>query len=149
MAAKTNAKAPENGLLIDYEYCTGCYACQVACAQEHHWPAGMGGIRVQEIVQALPERQDLPDLHPVPHGAVRALRGPHPQGAAAGLRAALHVGLHEVRPDRGPGQGDDQAPHGALGAAGVAGLGIRPGYLPAGPPSRSSNRRATCSCSAS
>ncbi len=47
-------KKPEYGLLIDYEYCTGCYACQVACAQEHHWPAGMGGVRVQEIVQNLP-----------------------------------------------------------------------------------------------
>jgi Fe-S-cluster-containing dehydrogenase component len=47
-------KKPEYGILIDYEYCTGCYACQVACAQEHNWPAGMGGIRVQEIVQNLP-----------------------------------------------------------------------------------------------
>lgn len=47
-------KHPEFGLLIDYEYCTGCYTCQVACAQEHNWPAGMGGIRVSEIVQQLP-----------------------------------------------------------------------------------------------
>ena len=54
MAAKKNTRAPENGLLIDYEYCTGCFACQVACQQEHHHPAGMGGIRVQEIVQTLP-----------------------------------------------------------------------------------------------
>ena len=42
------------GLLIDYEYCTGCFTCQVACAQEYHWPAGMGGIRVIEIEQQLP-----------------------------------------------------------------------------------------------
>lgn len=42
------------GLLIDYEYCTGCYTCQVACAQEHGWPAGMSGIRVIEYVQNLP-----------------------------------------------------------------------------------------------
>lgn len=48
------SKKPEYGLLIDYEYCTGCFACQVACAQEHNWPAGMGGVRVQEIVQNLP-----------------------------------------------------------------------------------------------
>lgn len=58
MASKRNkAKAPEYGLLIDYEYCTGCYTCQVACAQEHHHPAGRGGIRVQEIVEALPNDQ--------------------------------------------------------------------------------------------
>lgn len=47
-------KAREFGLLIDYEYCTGCYTCQIACAQEYNWPAGMGGIRVNEIVQPLP-----------------------------------------------------------------------------------------------
>ena len=44
-----------NGLLIDYEYCTGCYACQVACAQEYGWPAGMSGMKVIEVVQELPK----------------------------------------------------------------------------------------------
>jgi Fe-S-cluster-containing dehydrogenase component len=43
------------GLLIDYEYCTGCYACQVACAQEYKWPAGMSGMKVIEVVQNLPK----------------------------------------------------------------------------------------------
>jgi Fe-S-cluster-containing dehydrogenase component len=47
----------EFGLLIDYEYCTGCYACQVACAQEHGRPAGMEGIRINEIVQPLPNNR--------------------------------------------------------------------------------------------
>lgn len=47
-------RVPQYGLLIDYEYCTGCYACQVACAQEHQWPAGLSGIRVHEVVQNLP-----------------------------------------------------------------------------------------------
>ena len=47
-------KKPQYGLLIDYEYCTGCYACQVACAQEYRWPAGMAGIQVIEVVQKLP-----------------------------------------------------------------------------------------------
>jgi Fe-S-cluster-containing dehydrogenase component len=42
------------GLLIDYEYCTGCYACQIACAQEYGWPAGMSGMKVIEVVQSLP-----------------------------------------------------------------------------------------------
>jgi len=47
-------KKPKHGLLIDYEYCTGCHTCEVACAQEHHWPAGMAGIKVIEIVEKLP-----------------------------------------------------------------------------------------------
>lgn len=42
------------GLLIDYEYCTGCHACEIACAQEYDWPAGMGGMRVTEMIQQLP-----------------------------------------------------------------------------------------------
>jgi Fe-S-cluster-containing dehydrogenase component len=47
-------RKPEYGLLIDYEYCTGCHTCEVACAQEHHWSAGMAGIKVIEVVQKLP-----------------------------------------------------------------------------------------------
>jgi Fe-S-cluster-containing dehydrogenase component len=44
----------EFGLLIDYEYCTGCHTCEVACSQEHGWQAGMSGIKVLEIVEPLP-----------------------------------------------------------------------------------------------
>ena len=39
-----------NGLLIDYEYCTGCHTCEVACKQEHNYPAGKWGIKVTEYV---------------------------------------------------------------------------------------------------
>ena len=43
------------GLLIDYEYCTGCHSCEVACKQEHDHPVGRGGIHLNEI---LTERHD-------------------------------------------------------------------------------------------
>lgn len=56
----------EYGLLIDYEYCTGCHTCQVACAQENNWPAGMGGIRVNEIVQTLPKGKHYLTYLPFP-----------------------------------------------------------------------------------
>ena len=39
-----------NGLLIDYEYCTGCHSCEVACKQEHNYPAGKWGIKVNEFI---------------------------------------------------------------------------------------------------
>ena len=42
------------GLLIDYEYCTGCHACEVTCKQEYNHPTGRGGIKVMEILQELP-----------------------------------------------------------------------------------------------
>ena len=38
------------GLLIEYEYCTGCYSCVVACKQEHNFPAGACGIKLNEII---------------------------------------------------------------------------------------------------
>ena len=54
------------GLLIDYEYCTGCYTCQVACTQEYRWPAGMGGMQVIETVQQLPSGKAYLAFIPVP-----------------------------------------------------------------------------------
>jgi Fe-S-cluster-containing dehydrogenase component len=36
----------EYGLLIDYEYCSGCQSCEVACKEEHNYAVGQWGIRV-------------------------------------------------------------------------------------------------------
>ena len=46
------------GLLIDYEYCTGCHACVVACSQEHNWSDGMVGMKVMEVIEELPKDKD-------------------------------------------------------------------------------------------
>ena len=35
-----------NGLLIDYEFCSGCQSCEVACKKEHGFGVGTWGIRV-------------------------------------------------------------------------------------------------------
>ena len=37
------------GLLIDYEDCTGCHTCEVACSMEHDIPIGQWGIKLAEI----------------------------------------------------------------------------------------------------
>ena len=37
------------GLLINYEYCTGCMSCEMACAVEHDIPVGQYGIKMEEI----------------------------------------------------------------------------------------------------
>jgi Fe-S-cluster-containing dehydrogenase component len=37
------------GLLIEYEYCTGCHTCEVACKQENNYPVGKWGIKLNEI----------------------------------------------------------------------------------------------------
>ena len=59
------------GLLIDYNYCTGCHSCEVACQQEHDFPEGKNGIKVTEYlyetykkicIDNLPFPTDLCDL---------------------------------------------------------------------------------------
>ncbi len=36
------------GIWIDYEYCTGCKACEIACQQEHGFAVDELGIQVVE-----------------------------------------------------------------------------------------------------
>jgi Fe-S-cluster-containing dehydrogenase component len=38
------------GILIDYQYCTGCHSCEVACQQENGYEAEQFGITVTEHV---------------------------------------------------------------------------------------------------
>lgn len=57
---------PRNGLMIDYEYCSGCHACEVACKQEHDYPVGKGGIHLNEITTELPNGRIRIDYLPFP-----------------------------------------------------------------------------------
>ena len=36
-------------MLIDYEWCSGCHSCEVACQMEHGLPVGQTGISVTTI----------------------------------------------------------------------------------------------------
>ena len=40
---------PKYGLLIDYEFCTGCHVCEIACKKEHNRPPDEWGIYVREV----------------------------------------------------------------------------------------------------
>jgi len=45
-----------NGLLIDFKYCTGCHACEVACKKELGLEKGQYGIHVlQDGPRQLPD----------------------------------------------------------------------------------------------
>lgn len=37
------------GILVDYEWCTGCHSCEMACQMEHKFPIGQGGIKVSKV----------------------------------------------------------------------------------------------------
>ena len=46
----------EYGLMIDYEYCTGCHSCEVACRKEHDYGTGQFGIKIlQDGPRELPD----------------------------------------------------------------------------------------------
>ncbi len=41
-------KESRYGLLIDYEFCTGCHSCEVACMKELNLPTKQWGIKLLE-----------------------------------------------------------------------------------------------------
>ena len=38
-----------NGLLINYDYCTGCHTCEMACKVEHQFEEGVWGIELKQL----------------------------------------------------------------------------------------------------
>jgi Fe-S-cluster-containing dehydrogenase component len=55
---------PRKALMIDYEYCSGCRSCEVACKQEHDYPVGKGGIHLNEIITEMPDKRIRIDYIP-------------------------------------------------------------------------------------
>jgi len=53
------------GLLIHYHFCTGCHSCEIACKQEHGYPAGRWGIMVKECIRESNDRVQV-DYLPFP-----------------------------------------------------------------------------------
>jgi Fe-S-cluster-containing dehydrogenase component len=54
------------GLLYDMEYCTGCFACTVACKQEHGFDAETWGKKVLEQIYTFPNGHVQVDNVPFP-----------------------------------------------------------------------------------
>lgn len=54
------------GLLIDYEFCTGCHTCEVACKQENDLPVGVFGIKVNEFLVEKPNGKISIEYVPFP-----------------------------------------------------------------------------------
>jgi Fe-S-cluster-containing dehydrogenase component len=74
---------PRKGLMIDYEFCSGCHTCEVACKQEHGYPVGKGGIHMNEILTPLSDGKLRIDYIPFPTAycdlcAARTRRGEKP-----------------------------------------------------------------------
>lgn len=54
-------------LAIDYEYCTGCHTCEIACQQEHDFAPDQYGIKLMQIgPDQIDERHWQYEFVPVP-----------------------------------------------------------------------------------
>ena len=72
----------EYGLYVDYEWCSGCHACELACKQEHDLKTDEWGIRVVERTYRGKEKvADRVRAHP--HGLLQLL----PAAGEAGDRS--------------------------------------------------------------
>ncbi len=112
------------GILINYEYCTGCHSCEVACKKRLGSPKGSSASssprRALGSTRASPRGRAVGvDVAPRPHQGVRPVRRPHGEGQDAHVRAAL-PGVVPVprRGGRARAQDGRQDPLGAHGAAG-------------------------------
>jgi anaerobic dimethyl sulfoxide reductase subunit B (iron-sulfur subunit) len=45
----------KHGILVDMHYCTGCHACEIACKQENGFPAGVWGVKINEMITTEPD----------------------------------------------------------------------------------------------
>ncbi len=41
--------AEKSGILIDYDWCTGCHSCEMACQMEFGFPVGQSGVKVFQV----------------------------------------------------------------------------------------------------
>jgi anaerobic dimethyl sulfoxide reductase subunit B (iron-sulfur subunit) len=57
----------QSALLIDYNYCTGCHTCEVACQKEHGLAPDQFGIKLNQIgPDQVSERKWQYDFFPSP-----------------------------------------------------------------------------------
>ena len=95
-------------LVVDYTYCTGCHACEIACNQEYNRPVGIAGIKVFEStmklgdnlhIRYMPVRTDICSFC-----AGRIKKGKEPSCAQHCLAGCLEVserqGIAEVVSER-------------------------------------------------
>ena len=54
-------------LVVDYDYCSGCHTCEIACQQEHGFAPDKYGIKLTQVgPDQITERKWQYDFVPVP-----------------------------------------------------------------------------------
>ena len=88
----------KNGILVDYQYCTGCYSCEVACQSELDLALGQWGVKVMQ--NGPWPIKDEEGNETDQYFLVRFVRRAPGEGQAAFLRLPLPGKMHGVRARR-------------------------------------------------
>jgi len=84
------------GLYVDYEWCSGCHACELACKQEHDLKNGrVGHPGCGADVPRQGEGRDR--VCPIPRSTATSASAAFRRGRT-GLRSSLHDQVHGIRP---------------------------------------------------
>lgn len=98
-------------LVVDYDYCSGCHTCEIACQQEHGFAPDQYGIKLTQVgPDQITERKWQYDFVPVPTDrcdrcAKRQDSGKVPSCAQHCQAGCIYVGtLDEVSDKLGKGK---------------------------------------------
>ena len=98
-------------LVVDYDYCSGCHTCEIACQQEHGFAPDQYGIKLTQVgPDQITERKWQYDFVPVPTDrcdrcAKRQDSGKVPSCVQHCQAGCIYVGtLYEVSDNLGKGK---------------------------------------------
>ena len=95
-------------LVVDYDYCSGCHTCEIACQQEHGFAPDQYGIKLTQVgPDQITERKWQYDFVPVPTDrcAKRQDSGKVPSCVQHCQAGCIYVGtLDEVSDKLGKGK---------------------------------------------
>ena len=83
-------------LYVDYEWCSGCHACELACKQEHDLKTDEWGIRVIERMYRGKEKVVI-EYVPIPTEYCDFCLNRVRQGQETRLCSSLHDQVHGIR----------------------------------------------------
>ncbi|WP_139653023.1 4Fe-4S binding protein [Raoultibacter phocaeensis] len=93
-------------LAIDYDYCTGCHTCEIACQQEHGLDPDHFGIKLTQIgPDKITDRRWQYEFVPVPtercdHCALRQMDGKLPSCVQHCQAGCIYYGTLEELGDK-------------------------------------------------
>ncbi len=101
MKVETNTSGVKNtkdlAIMVDLEWCTGCYSCEVACNQIKTLPEGTTGIKVTKSVYTIKGKKVI-DYIPIPSDVCNLCEERIPGGLKAACELSCPADVIRVGP---------------------------------------------------